>query len=350
MTGDPTATAPVLRVQHLVKHFPVRRGVFGKQVGAVHAVDDVSFELFPGRSLGLVGESGSGKTTTGRAIMRLIEPSSGTVHLGEMEVNRHTDRRRLASEMSMVFQDPLGSLNPRLSAVANVAEPLRVQNIGTAAERRARATELLGQVGLRADQVQRVPAEFSGGQRQRIGIARALALQPKVMILDEPASALDVSVQAQVLNLLRRLQDDLGVAFLFISHDLSVVRHLCERVAVMYLGKIVEIGERDQVYDHPLHPYTQALLSAVPIPDPDLRRDRIVLAGDLPSPVNPPSGCRFRTRCPKAQAICAEQEPQLVPRTDGGQPVACHFAEDVSGSLVIGGAVPTPADPMGGRP
>ncbi|HET8589004.1 MAG TPA: oligopeptide/dipeptide ABC transporter ATP-binding protein [Nakamurella sp.] len=348
MTGD--RTQPVLQVQHLVKHFPVRRGVFGKQVGAVHAVDDVTFDLYPGRSLGLVGESGSGKTTTGRAIMRLIEPSSGTVQLGDLTVDRHTDRRRLARDMSMVFQDPLGSLNPRLSAVANVAEPLRVQGIGNASERRARATELLGQVGLRADQVERVPAEFSGGQRQRIGIARALALEPKVMILDEPASALDVSVQAQVLNLLRRLQDDLGVAFLFISHDLSVVRHLCERVAVMYLGKIVEIGERDQVYDHPLHPYTQALLSAVPIPDPDLRRDRIVLAGDLPSPVNPPSGCRFRTRCPKAQAICAEQEPELKPRTDGGQPVACHFAEDVAGDGLAGAAPTTTAGPIGGRP
>jgi peptide/nickel transport system ATP-binding protein/oligopeptide transport system ATP-binding protein len=348
MTGD--RTQPVLQVQHLVKHFPVRRGVFGKQVAAVHAVDDVSFDLFPGRSLGLVGESGSGKTTTGRAIMRLIEPSSGTVHLGDLEVNRRTDRRRLARDMSMVFQDPLGSLNPRLSAVANVAEPLRVQGIGNSGERRARATELLGQVGLRADQVERVPAEFSGGQRQRIGIARALALEPKVMILDEPASALDVSVQAQVLNLLRRLQDDLGVAFLFISHDLSVVRHLCERVAVMYLGKIVEIGERDQVYDHPLHPYTQALLSAVPIPDPDLRRDRIVLAGDLPSPVNPPSGCRFRTRCPKAQAICAEQEPELKPRTHGGQPVACHFAEDLAGSGRPSTAQTTAAGPIGGRP
>ncbi len=333
MSDQPTTqAAPVLRVEHLVKHFPVRRGVFGRQVGAVHAVDDVSFELFAGRSLGLVGESGSGKTTTGRAVMRLIEPTSGTVHLGDLEVSRKTDRRRLAGEMSMVFQDPLGSLNPRLSAVANVAEPLRVHRVGNAEQRRARATDLLGQVGLRADQVERVPAEFSGGQRQRIGIARALALEPKVMILDEPASALDVSVQAQVLNLLRRLQDDLGVAFLFISHDLSVVRHLCDRVAVMYLGKIVEIGERDRVYDHPMHPYTQALLSAVPIPDPDLRRDRIVLAGDLPSPVNPPSGCRFRTRCPKAQQICAEKEPELRPRVDGGQPVACHFAEDLAGA------------------
>jgi peptide/nickel transport system ATP-binding protein/oligopeptide transport system ATP-binding protein len=320
---------PVLRVTNLIKHFPVRRGVFGRQVAAVHAVDDVSFELYAGRSLGLVGESGSGKTTTGRTVMRLIEPTSGTVELDGVGVTRSTDRRQLASRMSMVFQDPLGSLNPRLSAVANVAEPLRIHGVGSGSERRSRAVDLLGQVGLRADQVERVPAEFSGGQRQRIGIARALALEPKVMILDEPASALDVSVQAQVLNLLRHLQEQLDVAFLFISHDLSVVRHLCDRVAVMYLGKIVEIGDRDQVYDHPLHPYTQALLSAVPIPDPDLRRDRIVLTGDLPSPVNPPSGCRFRTRCAKAQEICALQEPELRPRTDGGQPVACHFAEDI---------------------
>ncbi len=337
--------APVLKVDHLVKHFPVRHGVFGRQVGAVHAVDDVSFELYPGRSLGLVGESGSGKTTTGRTVMGLIEPTSGIVSLGGSEVTKRTDRRELARGMSMVFQDPLGSLNPRLSAVANVAEPLRVHRIGSATDRRKQATELLGQVGLRADQVQRVPAEFSGGQRQRIGIARALALSPKVMILDEPASALDVSVQAQVLNLLRRLQDERGIAFLFISHDLSVVRHLCERVAVMYLGKIVEIGTRDRVYEHPMHPYTQALLSAVPIPDPDLHRDRIVLEGDLPSPVNPPSGCRFRTRCWKAQAICAEKEPELRPRVPGGQPVACHFAEDVAGD-----AVPAGAGPIGGGP
>lgn len=335
---NPDTAAPVLRVQRLVKHFPVRHGVFGKQVGVVHAVDDVSFELYAGRSLGLVGESGSGKTTTGRAVMRLIEPTSGTVHLGEWEVTKKADRRRLAVEMSMVFQDPLGSLNPRLSAAANVAEPLRVHHIGTSSERRERATELLRQVGLRADQVERVPAEFSGGQRQRIGIARALALSPRVMILDEPASALDVSVQAQVLNLLRNLQSEMGLAFLFISHDLSVVRHLCERVAVMYLGKIVETGDRDQIYGHPLHPYTQALLSAVPIPDPDIHRGKIVLTGDLPSPVNPPSGCRFRTRCWKAQPICAEQEPELRPRTAGGQPVACHFPEELTAASTAAAA------------
>ena len=318
-------TRPVLQVEHLVKHFPVRRGVFGRQVGRVHAVDDVSFDLHAGHSLGLVGESGSGKTTTGRSVMRLVEPTAGTVRLAGEELTASSDRRTLARGMSMVFQDPLGSLNPRLSAVANVAEPLRIHRHGSPAERRTRAVELLAQVGLHHDQVERVPADFSGGQRQRIGIARALALSPKVIILDEPASALDVSVQAQVLNLLRRLQDELDVAFLFISHDLSVVRHVCDRVAVMYLGKIVEIGERRQVYEDPQHPYTQALLSAVPVPDPDTRRERILLSGDLPSPVDPPTGCRFRTRCSRAQEVCASSEPELIPRTDGGQAVACHF-------------------------
>lgn len=341
---------PVLRVSNLVKHFPVRRGVLGRQVGAVHAVDEVSFDLHPGRSLGLVGESGSGKTTTGRTVMGLVQATSGTVELDGVRVTGASDRRQLARAMSMVFQDPLGSLNPRLSAIANVAEPLRVHSIGSAADRRRRAIDLLSQVGLRADQGERVPAEFSGGQRQRIGIARALALSPKVMILDEPASALDVSVQAQVLNLLRELQNQLGVAFLFISHDLSVVRHLCDRVAVMYLGKIVEIGDRDQVYDHPLHPYTQALLSAVPIPDPDLRRERIVLSGDLPSPVNPPSGCRFRTRCAWAQDICATEEPELRTRTAGGQLVACHFAADLAGDGAAGVLRPAETGPIGGRP
>ncbi|WP_084614545.1 ABC transporter ATP-binding protein [Nakamurella lactea] len=328
---ETTSTEPVLRVQNLVKHFPIRRGVFGKQVGAIHAVDDVSFDLYAGRTLGLVGESGSGKTTTGRAVIRLVEPTAGSVMLDGRPLTAETRAKDLARGMSMVFQDPMGSLNPRLSAVANVAEPLRIHKSGTAVERRARATELLDQVGLRADQVERVPAEFSGGQRQRIGIARALALSPKVIILDEPASALDVSVQAQVLNLLRRLQSDLGIAFLFISHDLSVVRHLCDRVAVMYLGEIVEIGDQEQIFTNPLHPYTQALLSAVPIPDPDAKRERIVLKGDLPSPVDPPAGCRFAGRCHRAQDICDVEAPVLKIRT-GAQPVACHFPGPAGGA------------------
>ncbi|WP_240942924.1 dipeptide ABC transporter ATP-binding protein [Planosporangium thailandense] len=321
------AKTPVLQVEHLVKHFPVRKGVFGRRVGEVHAVSDVSFEVFKGQTLGLVGESGCGKSTTGRTVMRLLEPTSGVVRLQGQEITAATNPRDLARDMAFVFQDPFASLNPRLTAAKNVTEPLRIQGAGDAAQRRARALELFAHVGLREDQLDRLPSEFSGGQRQRIGIARALALSPKVVILDEPVSALDVSVQAQVLNLLKRLQAETDVAFLFISHDLSVVRHLCDRVAVMYLGKIVEIGDRAQVYDRPLHPYTQALLSAVPVPVPGARRNRIVLQGDLPSPVNPPKGCRFRTRCPKAQAICAEKEPELASRT-GAQLVACHFADD----------------------
>jgi oligopeptide/dipeptide ABC transporter ATP-binding protein len=318
----------VLRVTDLVKHFPVRRGAFGRKVATVQAVDGVSFELFAGRTLGLVGESGSGKTTTGRTVMRLLEPTGGSVELGGVPITTRSNRKELAKDMSMVFQDPMSSLNPRLSAAANVAEPLRVHGAGSRTERMRRAGELLGFVGMRTDQSERLPVEFSGGQLQRICIARALALSPKVLILDEPVSALDVSVQAQVLKLLLRLQDELGVAYLFVSHDLSVVRHLCHRVAVMYLGKIVEMGDRDDMFERPLHPYTQALLSAVPIPDPDLHRERIVLTGDVPSPINPPSGCRFRTRCPKAQDICAQLEPELLPRT-GAQLVACHFPEDI---------------------
>jgi oligopeptide/dipeptide ABC transporter ATP-binding protein len=322
------ADMAVLQVDYLVKHFPVRKGVFGRRVGNVHAVDGISFELSKGQTLGLVGESGCGKSTTGRAVMRLLAPTSGTVRLQGQEITASTDPRELARDIAIVFQDPFASLNPRLTAAKNVSEPLRIQKWGNHARRRARALELFEQVGLREDQLDRLPAEFSGGQRQRIGIARALALSPKVVILDEPVSALDVSVQAQVLNLLKRLQAETDVAFLFISHDLSVVRYLCNRVAVMYLGKIVEIGDREQVYGHPMHPYTQALLSAVPVPKTGARRNRIVLQGDLPSPVDPPSGCRFRTRCPKAQPICAQQEPELIPRT-GSHPVACHFAEDI---------------------
>ncbi len=321
-------SSPVLEVDNLVKHYPIRKGVFGREVGRVHAVDGVSFTLWPGRSLGLVGESGSGKTTAGRAAMRLIEPTSGDVRIAGEPVTAATGRRTLARRIAMVFQDPMGSLNPRLSAAANVAEPLRIHRIGDPRSRRQRAVELLEQVGLRADLAERVPAEFSGGQRQRIGIARALALSPQVIVLDEPVSALDVSVQAQVLNLLGRLQEELGVAFLFISHDLSVVRHVCDQVAVMYLGTIVEIGSREQIYQDPRHPYTQALLSAVPIPDPTVERERIILGGDLPNPVDPPAGCRFQGRCPKVQQVCIDTNPELVVRSAGGQAVACHFADD----------------------
>jgi oligopeptide/dipeptide ABC transporter ATP-binding protein len=329
MTGD--RTQPVLQVQHLVKHFPVRRGVFGKQVGAVHAVDDVTFDLYPGRSLGLVGESGSGKTTTGRAIMRLIEPSSGTVQLGDLTVDRHTDRRRLARDMSMVFQDPLGSLNPRLSAVANVAEPLRVQGIGNASERRARATELLGQVGLRADQVERVPAEFSGGMCQRVVIAMAIANNPKVIIADEPTTAVDVTVQAQLLEWLRVARHETGAAVVLITHDLGVVAEVAERVAVMYAGRVVETAPVRQIFHAPRHPYTVGLLSCLP------RLDRTV-AELAPIPGSPPDlretiqGCPFQPRCELSggRDICRTTRPPLVARGDAAAS-ACHFADAVPG-------------------
>jgi peptide/nickel transport system ATP-binding protein/oligopeptide transport system ATP-binding protein len=319
----------VVEVRNLVKEFPIKSGgLLGRSVAAVHAVSDISFDLRASRTLGLVGESGSGKSTAGRCVLRLIPPTSGSVTYRGRELidMRHSELRRLRRDLQIVFQDPYASLDPRMTVASIVEEPLKIHHVK--GDRDAKVAELLQLVGLNPEHRNRYPHEFSGGQRQRIGIARALALDPAVIVLDEPVSALDVSIQAGVVNLLEELQDRLGLAYLFIAHDLSVVRHISDEIAVMYLGKIVEVGPRESVYTQPGHPYTQALLSAVPVPDPDKERtrQRIVLEGDVPSPINPPSGCRFRTRCWKAQDICATEEPALIDRGQG-HPVACHFAE-----------------------
>ncbi|WP_367132467.1 ABC transporter ATP-binding protein [Saccharothrix sp. HUAS TT1] len=325
----------LLEVRDLVKHFPVTRGVaFRRTVGQVRAVDGVSFTLRAGETLGVVGESGCGKSTLAQVLMRLEPPTSGTALFEGTSVFglRGAALRRWRREMQIVLQDPYTSLNPRMTVGDIIGEPFEIHpEVAPRASRAGRVRELLEVVGLNPEHINRYPHQFSGGQRQRIGIARALALRPKVIVCDEPVSALDVSIQAQVMNLLGELQGEFGLSYVFIAHDLSVVRHLSDRVAVMYLGKIVEIGTEEEIYGHPTHPYTQALLSAVPVPDPALRghRDVIRLTGDVPSPVNPPSGCRFRTRCWKAQDVCATEEPALVTRV-GNHPSACHFAEERS--------------------
>jgi oligopeptide transport system ATP-binding protein len=322
----------LVEVQDLKMHFPITRGIiFQRQVGAIKAVDGVSFELYKGETLGLVGESGCGKSTTGRAILQLHRPTDGHVRFEgkELTETKGEELRRMRRRMQMIFQDPYASLNPRMTVGSIIGEPLEVHGIGSnKKERQERVQELLKTVGLNPVFVNRYPHEFSGGQRQRIGIARALAVNPAFIVCDEPISALDVSIQAQIINLLEDLQDELGLTYLFIAHDLSVVRHISDRIAVMYLGKIAELADRDELYEKPMHPYTQALLSAVPIPDPQIegRRQRIILEGDVPSPANPPKGCNFCTRCPRVMDVCREQEPPFKDY-GGGHFVACWLYE-----------------------
>ncbi|MGZ5124799.1 MAG: ABC transporter ATP-binding protein [Burkholderiales bacterium] len=326
-----TTTAPsppLLQVANLTKHFPVRKGVFSQLSGHVHAVDDISFSIVQGETLGLVGESGCGKSTTGKLILRLIEPTSGAVSWRGRRIDRLSAAamRPLRRELQAVFQDPYSSLNPRMRAVDIVAEPIRNFEAISPKEVQERVASLLDKVGLRRDQMVKYPYEFSGGQRQRLGIARALAPRPRLIVCDEPVSALDVSVQAQVINLLMDLQNELGISYLFVAHDLAVVEHISHRVAVMYLGKIVELTDKRSLFADPQHPYTEALLSAVPVPDPKIQRKRVILSGDVPSPINPPSGCRFHTRCPYAFDRCRVDEPPLK-EVRPGHWAACHLRE-----------------------
>lgn len=320
------ANAPVLKVTNLKKHFPVKKGLLRRTIGHVFAVDGVSFEIGHGETLGLVGESGCGKSTVGRTILRLIEPTDGTIEVGGEDVT-HLDKselRRYRREMQIIFQDPFSSLNPRMSAGDIVAEPLMVHGLANGAERQEMVAELFERVGLRTGQMKSLPHQFSGGQRQRIGIARALALNPQLIIGDEPVSALDVSIQAQVINLLMDLQEERGLSYLFIAHDLAVVEHISHRIAVMYLGRIVEHADKKTLFTNPQHPYTEALLSAVPIPNPEIKREKRVLQGDVPSPIKPPSGCHFHTRCPYAEERCRVEAPTLK-QLEPGHWVSCHL-------------------------
>ncbi|ETX01739.1 MAG: peptide ABC transporter substrate-binding protein [Candidatus Entotheonella factor] len=321
MAGD-----ALLEVQNLKKHFPIKGGVFSKTIGHVYAVDGISFTLQSGETLGLVGESGCGKSTTGRTILRLIEPTEGSVKFEGQEIVDldKGNMRSLRREMQIIFQDPYASLNPRMTVGSIIGEPLEIHKIARGSEKEDQVASLLEKVGLRSEDMRKYPHEFSGGQRQRIGIARALGLNPKLIVCDEPVSALDVSIQAQVINLLEDLQEEFGLSYLFIAHNLNVVEHISNRVAVMYLGKIVELTTDTELYANPQHPYTEALLSAVPVPDPTVEKRRIILQGDVPSPINPPSGCHFHTRCPYKEKICEEEVPEFKDVGDGHW-VACHL-------------------------
>jgi oligopeptide/dipeptide ABC transporter ATP-binding protein len=331
MSAVQTEAKPILEVKGLQQHFPIKGGIFGRTVNHVKAVDGVDFTIYEGETVSIVGESGCGKSTTGRAILRLDEPTGGSIFFqGEDLLARSKrDMRTVRKDLQVIFQDPFASLNPRRSVGQTLEEAMGILNVIPRNERRQRAIELLQQVGLREEQIDRYPHEFSGGQRQRIGIARALAVEPKLIICDEAVSALDVSVQAQVLNLLKKLQKDYGLTYLFISHDLGVVRHISDRIIVMYLGKVVEIAEKKKLFDNPLHPYTKALLSAIPEPNRKKKKERIILKGDVPSPIDPPAGCRFHTRCPLATDLCRNTEPELRSLAQGHQ-AACHYAEQLT--------------------
>jgi oligopeptide/dipeptide ABC transporter ATP-binding protein len=337
---------PLLEVTDLKKHYPVRKGLFSQTVGHVLAVDGISFTIQAGETLGLVGESGCGKSTAGKAILKLIDPTSGTVKVRGERIDQlsRAEMRPYRRELQVVFQDPYSSLNPRMNVGDIVGEPLRNYAIAGGADLERRVAQLFEKVGLRGEAMQRYPHEFSGGQRQRIGIARALALNPSLIVCDEPVSALDVSVQAQVINLLMDLQSEFGLSYLFVAHDLAVVEHISHRIAVMYLGKIVELTDKKSLFANPLHPYTEALLSAVPLPDPEAKRDRIILKGDVPSPINPPAGCRFHTRCPYAFDRCRVEEPAMREVRPRHQ-VACHLREPDTASMPMAGLTGTSGRP-----